>query len=114
MRIKCACMLLAMGALGRRAMVAFMSLRVMWWYLMPRRYSLLRKAFRDFDKDARSDGKLNEQEIEKVIKNFMLPIPMNHVKDIFEHIDHDGNGAISYAEFCKALSDFEARGGAGM
>ena len=69
------------------------------------KYKLLQKAFLAADKD-RSNC-ISEAELMQVCKNFALPIPAEHIKDIMDHMDHNSDGKVSYKEFCKVMHDYE-------
>jgi len=66
------------------------------------KYKLMQKAFLAFDAD--NSGYLTREELEEGISHFNLSsIPQEHVIQILESMDTNGDGKISYDEFCKAL-----------
>jgi len=69
------------------------------------KYGLLRKAFLSMDKD-RSMA-LTKEEVIEGLQNFCIPVPRNHIAQLFDRIDVDGNGKISYLEFCEKLKAYE-------
>lgn len=70
------------------------------------KYSQLRKAFRNMDKD--KSNHLSKDEIITAVQHFALPIPVDHVAEIFDKVlDVDGDGGVSYAEFCEKLKTWE-------
>ena len=36
-----------------------------------------------------------------------LPIPLSHIHELFNVVDVDGNGNVSYSEFCEQLKAFD-------
>jgi Ca2+-binding EF-hand superfamily protein len=70
------------------------------------KYSLLRKAFRSMDADA--SNHLSKEEIIDAVQHFALPIPVSHIGEVFDKIlDIDGDGKVSYVEFCEKLKPYE-------
>ena len=70
------------------------------------KYSMLRKAFLAADADR--SGYLSKEEVVTTIKHFALPIPLSHIYQIFDEIlDKDGDGEVSYTEFCDKLKSSE-------
>ena len=42
------------------------------------------------------------------VQHFALPIPLSHIDELFEQVlDVDGDGKISYTEFCDKLQQYE-------
>jgi len=73
------------------------------------KYKMLRKAFQSVDVD-RSNS-LTKHEIREIMRNFALPIPMNHVDQIFDMMDKNSDGTVSYVEFCDLVKQQELGGG---
>ena len=70
------------------------------------KYAQMRKAFRAIDVD--KSGYLTKDEMVDQIMHFALPIPLNHIGQIFDSIgDRDGDGVIDYDEFCKLMQVYE-------
>jgi Ca2+-binding EF-hand superfamily protein len=70
------------------------------------KYKMIRSAFRSLDKDG--SNHLTKDEIVNAVQHFALPIPLSHIGEIFDKIlDIDGDGKISYVEFCQKLQDCE-------
>jgi hypothetical protein len=66
------------------------------------KYTLLRKAFMAADADR--SNYLSKEEIVDVVQHFAFPIPKSHIHQIFTQVlDKDGDGKISYSEFCEKL-----------
>jgi len=69
------------------------------------KYGLLRKAFLSMDKDRSMS--LTKEEIVEGLQNFCIPVPRNHIGQLFDRIDVDRNGKVSYLEFCEKLKAYE-------
>lgn len=74
------------------------------------KYKLLTKAFQAADKDA--SGSLSKAEIVGVVQSFALPIPVDHIHQVFDIADKNGDGRIIYKEFCAMLKPYELPQGA--
>lgn len=72
------------------------------------KFKKLRDAFRSFDEN--KDGKLSEQEILAVVRDFNLPIPREHVMQLARRCDANSAGLINYNEFAMLLKRKDALG----
>merc|ERR1719378_158920 len=72
------------------------------------KYKRLKDAFRAFDEN--KDGKLSKQELLTAVRCFNLPIPKEHVLQLAELCDADGDGLINYVEFATVLKRKDALG----
>jgi len=72
------------------------------------KHSKLRDAFRamDFNKD----GRLSEAELKRAVRTYNLPIPEEHVQQIFQQCDRNRDGHVNYEEFALALKRRDALG----
>ena len=52
---------------------------------------------------------LTKDEIIDVVRHFALPIPLNHIDDVFQIVDTNNDGKISYVEFCAKLKPFDSK-----
>ena len=62
-----------------------------------RSFEQLRDAFAAFDADG--DGKISRKEIARALAGFRLNISRNHLEQVFELADSNGDGGIDYDEF---------------
>lgn len=62
----------------------------------------LRQAFRAFDTDA--SGFISVEEAESTLSTLELGLPKRIVSRIIDIADYDGDGDISFAEFCRVLT----------
>mmetsp|Transcript_29283 Transcript_29283/g.75464 ORF Transcript_29283/g.75464 Transcript_29283/m.75464 type:complete len:345 (+) Transcript_29283:83-1117(+) len=70
------------------------------------KYSKMQKAFRMIDED--KSGTLSEEEMLDAVMHFALPIPINHVQQMFAELaDKNGDGCIDYNEFCQLLKGYD-------
>ena len=72
------------------------------------KYKNIWKAFRAFDEN--KDGKLSKQEVLMAVRCFNLPIPREHVLQLIDSCDANGDGLISYNEFASVLKRKDALG----
>ena len=71
------------------------------------KHKLLTNAFLAFDADR--SGHITRDELEAGIQHFNLGIPVEHVAQIADALDTDGDGKISYEEFASQLHSKEAQ-----
>jgi len=75
---------------------------------LDKKYDMLHKAFEAMDRDR--SGTLSMGELQEVVERFQLPIPLTHVHEVFHTLfDKDGDGQVSYDEFCDKLKQWEGR-----
>jgi hypothetical protein len=77
--------------------------------LIDTKYKMLGSAFRALDEDG--SGTVDRDEFEMAISHFNLGFPRGKLTELFDEIDADGSGEITYAEFCKKMRSMEAGGG---
>ena len=70
-----------------------------------RRYKKMTQAFRSIDTD--NSGFITREELVEAVKNFALPIPLSHIEGLFEVVDKNHDGSVSYAEFASQLKTFD-------
>mmetsp|Transcript_4361 Transcript_4361/g.10105 ORF Transcript_4361/g.10105 Transcript_4361/m.10105 type:complete len:363 (+) Transcript_4361:46-1134(+) len=66
----------------------------------------LQKAYKFFDSD--ENGRIDVSELKQALKLMAEDVSEEDVVEIFQAVDHDGNGAVSFEEFCvlvKAVKD---------
>jgi len=70
------------------------------------KYDMLYKAFAAID--GNNSAHLSFDELLKVCEHFKLPIPLTHVHEVFYQVfDRDGDGKVSYREFCDKLRQWD-------
>jgi len=72
------------------------------------KHSKLREAFRSMD--ANKDGRLSEAELKRAVRTYNLPIPEEHVHQIWQQCDRNRDGTVDYEEFAIALKRKDALG----
>ena len=73
------------------------------------KYRMLKEAFRGMDKDR--SHHLTKAEIVQTVQHFSLPIPLDHIHDVFDRVlDKNSDGAVEYGEFCEAMKKYELGG----
>lgn len=71
------------------------------------RYKNLRDAFRAADADL--SGGLSREELESALHLWRISAQPRHLDDIMSDFDSNGDGSVSYAEFCEGLKPFTVR-----
>lgn len=71
------------------------------------RYRSLREAFRAVDRDA--SGSLSKEELQSALFLWRVQAQGRHIDAIIDDFDRNGDGVISYAEFCDGLKPFTVR-----
>ena len=72
------------------------------------KYTRMQRAFTELDTD--KSGFLEKLEFMEAVKNFNLMIPFEHMMQIIDASDKDGDGRISYSEFCETMRRFDSLG----
>jgi len=72
------------------------------------KHNKFRNAFREID--ANKDGRLSEAELKRAVRTYNLPIPEEHVKQIWQQCDRDRDGSVDYEEFAISLKRRDALG----
>ena len=62
------------------------------------KFITLGKGFLFFDQDG--DHAINRQEFHKGIESMRVKLAKADVEEVFDHLDTDGDGSLSYIEFC--------------
>jgi Ca2+-binding EF-hand superfamily protein len=62
------------------------------------KFITLGKGFLFFDQDG--DHAINRQEFHKGIESMRVKLAKADVEQVFDHLDADGDGCLSYTEFC--------------
>jgi len=76
--------------------------------LIYNKHSKLRNAFRAMD--VNKDGRLSEAELKRAVRTYNLPIPEEHVQQIWQQCDRNRDGSVDYEEFAIALKRRDALG----
>lgn len=76
--------------------------------LIYQKHSKLRDAFRAMD--VNKDGRLSEAELKRAVRTYNLPIPEEHVRQIWQQCDRNRDGSVDYEEFAIALKRKDALG----
>lgn len=71
------------------------------------RYRSMREAFRAVDEDA--SGSLTRDELQRALFHWHVQAQARHIDGVLSDFDRDGDGSISYAEWCEGLKPFTVR-----
>jgi len=68
----------------------------------------MQKAYKFFDSD--ENGRIDVSELKQALKLMAEDVKDEDVAEIFQAVDHDGNGAISFEEFCVLVRAIKDKG----
>ena len=67
------------------------------WQKIEERFSLIKTAFRYFDKD--NSGSISYNEFVYGVENLGIKLSNEQLRRVFQYIDQDSNGSINFNEF---------------